>query len=73
MDFKDQYIRNFLRVIAGVILLVYLWDIAFNKIKNGKIYLDVNDGLIITGCVAMLLAIEAVKSYVRRKYNNLDK
>jgi len=73
MDFKDQYIRNFLRIISGTILLVYLYDIAFNKIKNGKIYLDVNDGIVITGCVGMLLAIEAVRAYVRRKFegNNI--
>jgi hypothetical protein len=75
MDFKDQHIRNFLRVISGVILLVYLWDIAFNKIKNGKIYLDVNDGIVITACVAIFLAIEAVRNYVTRKFgsnNNLN-
>jgi len=70
MDFKDQHIRNFLRILSGVILLVYLWDIAFNKIKMGKIYLDVNDGIVITGCVGMLLAIEAVRAYVKNKFKN---
>lgn len=73
MDIKDQYIRNFLRIIAAIILLVYLWDIGFNKIKNGKIYLDTNDGLVITGCVGLLIAIEAVRAYVKRKFNKLDK
>lgn len=73
MDIKDQYIRNFLRIIAALVLLVYLWDIGFNKIKNGKIYLDSNDGLVISGCVALLLAIEAVRAYVKRKFNKLEK
>lgn len=73
MDFKDQYIRNFLRLIAGIILLVYLYDIAFNKIKNGKIYLDLNDGIVITSCIALLLAIEAVRGYVKRKVDKLEK
>jgi len=73
MDIKDQYIRNFLRIIAAVVLLVYLWDIGFNKIKNGKIYLDTNDGLVILGAIALLLAIEAVRSYVKRKINKLGK
>lgn len=73
MDFKDQHIRNFIRIITGIILLVYLWDISFNKIKNGKIYLDANDGYVIIGCIAILLAIEAVKSYVQRKLKNLEK
>lgn len=73
MDFKDQYIRNFLRTIAGLILLVYLWDIAFNKIKNGKIYLDTNDGIVLISCIALLLAIEAVRGYVKRKIDKLEK
>jgi hypothetical protein len=68
MDFKDQHIRNFLRILSGTLLLVYLYDIAFNKIKNGKIYLDVNDGIVIIGCVGMLIAIEAVRSYVKNKF-----
>lgn len=68
MDIKDQYIRNFLRIIAGLIMLVYLYDIAFNKIKNGKIYLDTNDGLVILGCIGLLIAIEAVKAFVQRKF-----
>lgn len=69
MDFKDQHIRNFLRVLAAALLLVYVYDIAFNKISNGKIHLDVNDGLVITGCVAILLAIEAVRAYAKRRMN----
>ena len=73
MDFKDQHIRNFLRIIAALILLVYLWDIAFNKIKNGKIYLDTNDGLVITSCIALLLAIEAVRAYVKNRFNRMNK
>lgn len=67
MEIKQQHIRNFLRVISGVILLAYLWDIVSNKIKNGKIYLDVNDGYIIIGCLAILLAIEAVRGYLKRR------
>lgn len=70
MQIKDQHIRNFLRILAAIILLVYLWDIAFNKIKNGKIYLDTNDGYVIIGCVALLLAIESVRAYVKRKLDN---
>lgn len=69
MDIKDQHIRTFLRIIAGIILLTYLYDIVFNKIINGKIYLDVNDGLVILFCVAILIAIEAVKAFVQNKIN----
>lgn len=69
MDIKDQYIRNFLRIIAAIILLAYTIDIVANKIIAGKIYLDVNDGIAITACVGLLLAIEAVKAYVQRKFD----
>ncbi len=67
MDIKDQYIRNFLRIIAAIVLIVYVYDIAVNKVKNGKIYLDSNDGIVIVGCISLLLAIEAVRAYVKRK------
>lgn len=69
MDIKDQYIRNFLRVISAIILIAYTIDIVANKIIAGKIYLDVNDGIAITACVGLLLAIEAVKAYVQRKFD----
>ncbi|WP_438423270.1 hypothetical protein [Aquimarina macrocephali] len=67
MDIKNQHIRNFLRIIAGIILLVYLYDIATDKIIEGKIYLDINDGYIIFGCISILLAIEAVRAFVKKK------
>lgn len=70
MDIKQQYIRNFLRVLASVILCIYTYDIGANKIKNGKIHLDVNDGLVIFGCVAVLIAIESVRAYVQNKIKN---
>ena len=72
MEIKDVWIRNFLRALAGVLILVYVFDIIVHKIKGGKIYLDVNDGYVIVGCVALLLAIEAVRAYVKRKLNKLE-
>jgi hypothetical protein len=71
-DIKDSVIRNFLRAIAAIILVVYLADISINKIKNGKIYLDYNDGLVIIGCLGLLLAIEAVRSYVLSKISKKE-
>ncbi|MDY8137552.1 hypothetical protein [Aquimarina sp. 2201CG5-10] len=73
MDFKQQHIRNFLRIIAAAILLVYLFDIAHKKLTVGKIYLDTNDGYVIVGCVAVLIAIEAVRAYIKRKLAKNDK
>ena len=68
MDIKDQYIRNFLRIIAGIVLLAYLYNIVSDKLTKGVIYLDTNDGWMISGCIAILLAIEAVRMYVKRKF-----
>ena len=68
MDIKDQHIRNFLRIIAGIILLAYLYNIVSDKLTTGVIYLDTNDGWMISGCIAILLAIEAVRMYVKRKF-----
>jgi len=72
MDIKDQYIRNFLRIIAAIVLLAYLYDIVSDKVTTGKLYLDTNDGWVIIGCVSLLLAIEAVKRFVQRKLKNKD-
>lgn len=72
MDIKDQYIRNFLRIVAAIILIAYLYNIVSDKIGKGKIYLDVNDGWMISGCISVLLAIEAVRMYVKRKFNNKE-
>ena len=70
MDIKDQYIRNFLRILAAIILLVYVYDIVKRKITTGILYLDGNDGWVISGCVAILLAIEAVRMYVKKRFSN---
>lgn len=67
MDIKDAHIRNFLRALAAIILVVYVGDIIFRKLKTGALYLDVNDGYVIGGCIAILLAIEAVRAYVKKK------
>lgn len=72
MDIKDQYIRNFLRVIAGIILMYYLYDFGWSKLQHKPIHLDSNDGWLITGCLAVLLAIEAVRAYVKRKFKNQE-
>lgn len=72
MEIKDVWIRNFLRILAGIIMLVYVFDIMVHKIKEGKIYLDINDGYVILGCIALLLAVEGVRAYVKRKLNKIE-
>lgn len=67
MDIKQQHIRNFLRILAGIVLIAYTYDIAMNKVQDQMIHLNVVDGYIILGCVSMLLAIEAVRDFVQRK------
>ena len=69
MEFKDAHIRNFLRVLAAIVLVAWVFFVIADKARNGKVYLDVNDGLVIGGCVGILLAIEAVRAYVKRKFD----
>lgn len=67
MDIKNRHVRRFLRTLAGAVLIAYAFKIGYDKIVEGKIYLDVNDGYVIMGCISLLLAIEAVRAYVKRK------
>lgn len=59
--------RNVLRVLSIVVLLFYtIWRIAIPLVGGEKLYLDKNDGYVMLGCIALLLAIEAVKAFVER-------
>lgn len=63
--------RNFLRVGAILTLSAYIvFRIIIPLAKQDKVYLDINDGYLMLGCVAVLLAIEAVKALIERKLNN---
>lgn len=73
MDNMDKYIRNFLRTLAAIVLCYYLYDWGYSKLQHKPIYLDANDGWIILGCISILLAIEAVRAYVKRKLKNSEK
>lgn len=72
MDIKDQHIRNFLRVLAGITLIFYIYDFGYHKVRHEPIFLTPNDGYLIGGCVVLLLAIEAVRMYVKKKIKNLN-
>jgi hypothetical protein len=66
----NYWIRFILRLMAWVVLMFYM---VFRIIKpvtaNEPIHLDSNDGWILGGCLALLLAIEAVKMAVERWAN----
>lgn len=67
MDIKDAHFRNFLRILASTVLVAWIYFVIADKAKNGKVYLDSNDGYVIGGCVVVILAVEAVRAYVKRK------
>ena len=67
MDIKDQYIRNFLRILAAIVLTFEAVLIMKTKLDTGAFYLDQNDGWVIFGCICLLLAIEGVRAYVKKK------
>lgn len=62
--------RNILRLFAVVIILFYvIWRITVPIYQNKPIYLDVNDGYVLLGSIAMLIAIEAVKKFLENCLN----
>jgi len=65
------WIRNVLRLMAWVILLFYMiFRIISPVINHERIVLDFNDGWVILACMALLLAIEGVRAFVKRKMND---
>ncbi len=65
------WIRTALRLMSWIVLMFYMiWRIIIPLVSQEPIYLDKNDGYIMTSCITLLLAIEAVRAYVKRR---LDK
>lgn len=61
------WIRLVLRIMAWAVLMFYMiYRIMGALIQHKPVYLDANDGKVIIGCIAMLLAIEAVKLAVEK-------
>lgn len=80
-DLKNQileksinfWIRNILRFMAWVVLIFYMvYRIIMPLIAKEPLYLDSNDGWVIFGCMCLLLAIEAVRAYAKRRLDKLD-
>lgn len=65
----EFWIRTALRVMAWIVLLFYMiWRIIIPVIKHEPLMLDSTDGIVISSCIALLLAIEAVKAYFKNKF-----
>ncbi len=65
MTTTNKFWRRFLRVLAGLALLIeFVFSIAVPKINGEPIYLDGNDGWVIGGAIALLLSIEGVKAAI---------
>lgn len=68
----NKLIRVALRVPAyATLMIILVMRIVSPVLKDKPIYLQVNDGYVIFGCLALLLGIEGVRvaidSYVRNK------
>lgn len=62
------WFRTLLRIMAWIVLLFYMvWRIIIPVVLREPLFLDKNDGYIMIGCIAMLLAIEAVRAFVKTK------
>lgn len=64
---ENRIKRRFVSVLAMLILIMYTGYILYNKPVNGSVELDAVDYTVMSFCIAVLLAIEAVKVWIKRK------
>lgn len=64
---ENKIIRIGLRVIAGAIIGFYAAYIIIKKWEDGEVSLDLVDQGVIAGAIAMLIAVESVRYYVKKK------
>lgn len=64
---EQKVIRNFIRVLAALLLVFYVVYMGHQKWTTGDVNLDTSDYSIITASVAVWVAVEAVRAYVVRK------
>lgn len=75
-EFKTEkkigfYVRAVLRLMAWGILMFYMiYRIIIPVISKEPLYLDTNDGWVMGICMALLLAIEAVKAASEKWLNS---
>lgn len=68
----NKIIRNVLQYVAMLILIVYaVFRIALPVINKEPVFLDKNDGYVILGCLAVSLAVEVVKKFIKYKADKL--
>lgn len=66
------WVRTALRVMSWITLMFYMvFRIIIPVISKEALYLDKNDGYIMIGCMLLLLVIEAVRAYFKRKLESL--
>lgn len=63
----DKLKRRYVSGLAALILLAYTGYIVYRKLKFGEVNMDSTDWSIMGGCLAIMLAVEAVKYAIRRK------
>ena len=63
------YIKKFLKILAILVILLYFYDITYVKFVYGKIYLDVNDGLVILTAFTILLDFTFLKKILRELWS----
>lgn len=67
-DSKENRLKRlYVTICAMLILLAYTGYIVFRKLKFGEVSLDSTDYIILGTCLAIMLAVEAVKYYIRKK------
>ncbi|PIB28928.1 hypothetical protein BFP77_08400 [Maribacter sp. 4U21] len=65
------WIRVVLRIMCWVVLMFYMvFRIIIPLIYREPLFLDKNDGYVMSGCICLLLAVEAVRAFFVRYWEN---
>ncbi len=69
MDEKEENVikRRYVSFLAALVLLSYVGYIIYRKLKFGEVNIDGTDTWILGVSISILLAVEAVKYWIKRK------
>tara|TARA_R110002167_G_scaffold364968_1_gene588367 strand:+ start:21907 stop:22155 length:249 start_codon:yes stop_codon:yes gene_type:complete len=70
---ENRLKRRYVSALAAIVLAAYVGYIVFRKLKFGAVSLDNTDYAVLSVCLAVLLAVEAVRYYIRKKMGSNPK
>ena len=70
-EYQNRHIRRFLRVLSAGVMLFYFGYFMYSKVTTGDPNLNHVDGLIVFFAFAVLVTVESVRVYAKRKLEKL--